>query len=85
MPETRIGRVDKYYGKLGVAVIELTAGPLRLGDTIRIRGATTDFDQQIDSMEVEHARVEQADAGQRVGIQVRSKARHNDVVYRVAP
>ena len=83
MSEVRIGRVEKYYSRLGVAVIGLTEDSLRLGDIIRIRGATTDFEQPVESMEVEHAPVEQAEAGQRVGIQVLARARLHDVVYKV--
>jgi len=85
MPEAKIGRVDKYYSKLGVAVIELTGGPLRLGDMIRIRGGTSDFEQRVESMQIEHLRVEQGGAGQRVAIQLVAKARHNDIVYSVVP
>jgi len=85
MPEAKIGRVDKYYSKLGVAVIELASGPLRLGDVIRVRGSTTDFEQPVESMQIEHVRVEQAEAGQRVAIQVVAKARPNDTVYQITP
>jgi putative protease len=85
MPEVKIGRVDKYYGRLGVAVVELTGGPVRVGDLIRIHGATTDFEQRIESMQIEHVPVEQAGPGQRVGIQVLAKARHNDLVYKITP
>ncbi len=85
MPEEKIGRVDKYYSHLGVAVIELTGGPLRLGDMVHVRGMTTDFEQPVQSMQIEHSSVTQAQAGQRVAIQVIAKARHNDIVYRVSP
>ncbi len=85
MSEAKIGRVEKYYSKLGVAVVELTGGPLRLGDVIHVRGSTTDFEQPVESMQIEHARVEQAEAGQRVAIQVLAKARLHDVVYKVMP
>jgi len=85
MPEERIGRVDKYYSHLNVAVIELAGGPLRVGDVVRIRGMTTDFEQPVESMQIDHAPVKQAEAGQRVAIQVIAKARHNDVVYKLSP
>ena len=85
MSEARIGRVEKYYSKLRVAVIELAAGPLRLGDMIHARGSTTDFEEPVESMQIEHEPVEQAEAGQRVAIQVLSKARRHDVVYKVSP
>lgn len=83
MSEVRIGQVEKYYSRLGVAVIGLAGGSLRLGDIIRIRGATTDFEQPVESMELDHAPVEQAEAGQRIGVQVVAKARLHDVVYKV--
>jgi len=83
MPEAGIGRVEKYYSRLGVALIGLTGGPLRLGDVIHIRGVTTDFEQPVESMQIEHVRVDQAEAGQRVAIQVIAKARQHDIVYKV--
>ena len=85
MPETRIGRVEKYYSKLRVAVIELTVGSLRLGDMIHVRGSTTDFEQPVESMQIEHEPVERAEAGGQVAIQVLSKARRHDIVYKVTP
>lgn len=85
MSETQIGRVEKYYSKLRVAVIELTAGPLRLGEMIHVQGSTTDFEQPVESMQIEHSPVEQAGAGDRVAIQVLAKARQHDIVYRVRP
>ena len=83
MPEAGIGRVEKYYSRLGVALIGLTGGPLRLGDVIHVRGATTDVEQPVESMQIEHVRVDQAEAGQRVAIQVIAKARQHDIVYKV--
>ncbi len=83
MPEARIGRVEKYYRKLGVAVIALTEGPLRLGDMIHLRGSTTDFEQPVESLQIGHEAVEQAETGQRVGVQVLAKARPHDFVYKV--
>ena len=85
MSEARIGQVEKYYSKLRVALIELVAGPLRLGDMIHVRGNTTDFEQPVESMQIEHSPVEQAEAGQRVALQVLAKARPHDVVYKVTP
>ena len=83
MSEVRIGRIEKYYSRLGVAVVELTGDPLRLGDIIRVRGATTDFEQPVESMQIEHAQVNQAEAGQCVALQVIAKARLHDVVYKL--
>ncbi len=83
MSESKIGRVEKYYTKLGVAVITLTAGPLRLGDMIHFLGTTTDFEQPVESMQIEHSPVDQAETGQRVAVQVLAKARQHDLVYKV--
>ncbi len=85
MAEVQIGRVTRYFGKVGVAAIEIQAGELRKGDTIHIRGKTTDFSQTVDSMEVEHQPVEAAGPGQLVGIKVRDRAREHDLVYKEIP
>ncbi len=82
MSEVQIGRVTRYFGKVGVAAIEIQAGDLHKGDTIHIRGKTTDFSQTVDSMEVEHQPVETAAPGQLVGIKVRERVREHDVVYK---
>ncbi|HDM60382.1 MAG TPA: translation elongation factor-like protein, partial [Archaeoglobus veneficus] len=57
--------------------------PLRLGDRIRIKGNTTDFEQVVESMEINHTPVEHAVAGDLVGIKVKEKVRPKDVVYRL--
>ena len=77
-----IGKVTHYYTKIGVAVIELS-DTLRVGDKIRIKGATTDFEQTIDSMQVEHEEIEEAEAGQSIGLKVNDNVRQHDVVYKV--
>jgi hypothetical protein len=79
-----VGRVVHYYTHLSVAIVELTQGSLRVGDTIHIKGHTTDFRQTIDSMEIEHQKVTEATPGQSFGIKVREHAREHDIVYKVA-
>jgi putative protease len=76
-----IGRVEKYFGKIGVAAIKITAGELKVGDRIKIKGHSTDFDQAIDSMQVEHASVQKVSVGDDVGIKVKEKVHENDKVY----
>lgn len=83
MAETEIGRVTHYFGNISVAAIELT-GDLRVGDTIRVKGHTSDFTQTVDSIQIEHKAVEGAGAGQTVGIRVLEHARPHDLVYKVA-
>ena len=80
--EVEIGRVVDYFAHVGVAGIDLTA-PLRAGDRIRIRGHTTDFEQVADSIQVEHAVVQEAKAGDKIGIKVPDRCRGGDHVYRI--
>ncbi len=82
MPEELIGKVVDYYGKIGVAAIELS-GSLKVGDKIHIKGHTTDFEQMVDSMQVEHQTVPEAKAGDSIGIKVKEYCRGKDSVYKV--
>lgn len=84
MSEEEVGVVTHYYGKIGVAGIKLTAGSLKVGDRIRIRGHTSDFEQSVDSIQIEHDQVEEAAAGQDVGIRVVEHAREHDKVLKLA-
>ena len=81
--EVAAGVVTHYYSHLGVAVIQVNKGEIRTGDTIHIKGHTTDFTQTIDSMEYEHQHVEVASAGRSVGLKVKDHAREHDIVYLV--
>lgn len=78
-----IGRVTHYFTKIGVGVIEITNGTLKVGEKIRIKGATTDFEQKIDSMQIEHEQVKEAKAGQGIGLKVKDHVREHDKVYKV--
>jgi len=80
--EIEIGRVEHYFPHPQVAAVVLK-GELRIGDTIHIKGHTTDFEQIVESMQIEHKPVEVAKAGDSVGIKVQERARPNDVVYKV--
>jgi len=82
MPEKEIGKITHYFNKISVAAIELT-GDLEVGDTIRIKGHTDDWTQNVDSMQVEHESIEKAGPGLSVGISVEGHAHVNDVVYKV--
>jgi len=82
-PGERVGTVVHYYGNLSVAIIELDTGSLRVGDTIHIKGHTTDFSQSVESMEIDHAHVDEAGPGKSFGLRVKDHARENDVVYKV--
>ncbi len=81
--EERVGVVTHYYTHLSVAVVHLDVGALRVGDTIRIKGHTSDFTQTVESMEIDHVHVSDAHAGQSFGLRVVEHAREHDGVYRV--
>ncbi len=80
--EKEIGKIFSFYSKINVAAIDLK-DTLKVGDTIHIKGATTDFTQKIDSMQIENNSVEKANKGDSVGIKVKDKVRPNDKVYKV--
>jgi translation elongation factor EF-1alpha len=79
----RIGLVTHYYEHAGACVVKLDAGPLRVGDTIHVRGHTTDFYQRIDRLERDHVAIDSARAGEEVGVQVSQRVRAHDVVFRL--
>lgn len=81
-PYEKVGRITHYYSKAGVAVLELS-GPLNKGDKIVVRGGTTNIEQTVDSMEIEHKQIANAKAGQSVGMKVADRVRENDIVYKV--
>jgi translation elongation factor EF-1alpha len=78
-----IGNVTHYFGKIGVAAIELS-DELRLGDTISFEGATTDFEQKVESIQIENNPVTEAKRGDAVGMKVKDKVRQGDRVYRIS-
>ena len=78
----KVGRIAHFYSKPSVAVIELSSA-LNKGDKIVIRGSTTNIEQTVDSIEVEHKQIPSAQAGQSIGMKVNGRVRENDIVYRV--
>lgn len=83
MNEIEIGKVRHYFDKLSVAVIELTAGELAIGDTIHIKGHTTDVTSKVESLQIEHTKLEKGAVGQSVGTRIAGKAREHDKVFKV--
>ena len=81
--EVQVGVVTHYFGHLSVAAVRLESGSLRVGDTIRVLGHTSDFRQRVDSIQIEHQGVTEASAGQEIGLRVSEHAREHDVVYKV--
>ena len=83
MSETEIGRVTHFFNHLSVAAIKITAGELKVGDTVHIKGHTSDFTQEVDSMQIDGKSVTEVTAGQSVGFKVIEHAREHDTVYKV--
>ena len=79
--EKQIGKITHYYSGIGVAIIELE-DKLNVGDTIHIKGASTDFEQPIDSMQIEHKNIDKAKKGDAIGVKVSEKVREGDLVYK---
>ncbi len=82
MKEEKIGTVSHYYSHLGVAAIVLE-GNLLVGDTIHIKGHTTDLTQKIDSIQIEHKNVDKAKKGEDIGLKVKDHVREHDEVYKI--
>ena len=77
-----IGKITHYYSKIGVGIIELSE-TLKAGETIKIKGHSTDLEQIIDSMQVNHEAVEEAKKGDVIGVKVSDHVREGDEVYKV--
>jgi translation elongation factor EF-1alpha len=83
MAEQLIGTVIHYFKGPSVAVVKITDGQLAVGDRVRFHGHTTDFSEQVSSMEVNHQKVEVAKPGDEVAIQIVDRARPHDQVLKV--
>jgi len=78
----KVGIVTHFFPKPGVAIVELNAA-LNKGDKIVVRGSTTNIEQTVESMEIEHKQIGSAQGGQSIGLKLSGRAREHDVVYRV--
>ena len=81
MAEEKIGKITHFFDQIQVAIIKLEK-PLKKGDQVKIKGATTDLDVSVDSMQVDHADIEEAAPGDEVGIKVADKVREGDEVFK---
>ena len=82
MAKTAIGTITHLYSHLGVGIIALTA-PLKVGDTIKVKGHTTDFTQKIDSLQLNHQDVTAGKKGDEIGVKLDDKVRSGDTVFLV--
>ena len=82
MEEKKIGTVMDFFAKIGVVAFHVEGDGLKVGDTIHIKGHTTDLVQTVDSMEIEHAHVQRAAPGQDVALKVADHVREHDLIFR---
>ena len=80
--EMQVGKVSHYFSKIGVAVIEVTDGSIKVGDEIRVKGHTSDFRQKVTSMQIEQDKIEIAEPGQSIGMKMNEPVRQHDIVYK---
>lgn len=83
MNYTRVGKISHYFDKIQVAVLAVTEGSVKVGDTIRIGEEDTGFEQVVESMQKDHANVSEATTGMEVGMKVTSPVHENELVYKV--
>ena len=83
MDRVRVGEVFHYFGKAGVAAIRVTEGEIKVGDRLQFQGPTTNFEQVIESMQIDKETVQSVSAGREVGIKVSEKCREGDFVYKL--
>ncbi len=84
MSEQLVGSVTHFFKGPSVAVVKVSEGHIDVGDTLHFVGHTTDFTETVRSMEVEHQKVEHAEAGDEIAIQVIERVRQHDRVFRLA-
>ena len=77
----QVGHITHFFPKISVAIVELSA-PLAVGDKILVKGPSTDFEQAVDSMQIEHQNVPRAESGQSVGLKTAQHVKEKDVVYK---
>ncbi len=80
MEEKFVGKITHYYGNIGVGIIELEDS-LKVGDMINVKGKETDFEQAVDSIEIDHKAVKSGQKGEVVGIKLKEKGKEGDSVF----
>jgi len=81
--EEEIGKITHYFSQIDVGVLDLAKGSLAVGDTIHIKGHTTELYMKVQSMQVEHESIRIAEKGSQVGLKVDGPVRENDTVYKI--
>ncbi len=80
--EIPAGKITHYFNKIGIAGVEISDS-LAVGDKIHIKGHTTDFEQTVESMQIEHEKLEKAAKGQSIGLKVNDYVREHDIIYKI--
>ena len=84
MAEEQVAVIVKFFAKPSVAALEVTNGTIKKGDLLRYKGHTTDFTEEISSMEIDNESVDEVKAGDLVGVKVKERVREGDKVYKVS-
>lgn len=79
----KIGEVTHYFPHVKAAAVKLLKDGLKIGDSIYIKGHTTDFKEKVTSIELDRVPIQEGRKGQEIGLLVKSRARHGDSVYRI--
>ena len=80
----KIGDIENFYSKISVTVLNITAGSIKKGDNIAIKGSSTDFEMTVESMQIDRADIDSATAGQSIGLKVPERVRPGDEVFKKA-
>ena len=83
MSEEQVAVIVKFFAKPSVAALEITNGSVKVGDILRYKGHTTDFIEEVTSLQIDNQSVEEAKVGDLVGVKVKERVRENDKVYKV--
>ncbi len=84
MAEEQVAVIVKFFAKPSVAALEVTSGTINKGDLLRYKGHTTDFTEEISSMEIDNQSVDEVKVGDLVGVKVKERVREGDKVYKVS-
>ena len=74
-----IGVVTHYFSHVQAAVVKLKK-PLAVGDTVLIKGSTTNFEQRVESMQIDHVSIQTAKKGDEIGLEVKDRVREHDLL-----
>jgi len=83
MSEEQVAVIVKFFAKPSVAALEVTSGTIKIGDLLKYKGHTTDFTEEVTSMEIDNQPVMEAKVGDLIGVKVKERVRENDKVYKV--